>query len=44
MAAGPGAHRKLRRGGLARWQDDCDHETHRKLAEIYLADNRMARG
>ncbi len=32
------------RAHVSRWQYDCDHETHRKLAEIYLTDNRMARG
>ena len=28
---------------VSRWQYDCDHETHRKLAEVYLTDNRMVR-
>ena len=28
---------------VSRWQYDCDHETHRKLADVYLTDNRMAR-
>lgn len=31
------------RAHVSRWQYDCDHETHRQLAEIYLTDNRMAR-
>lgn len=31
------------RGHVSRWQYDCDHETHRQLADVYLTDNRMAR-
>lgn len=31
------------RAHVSRWQYDCDHATHRQLAEIYLTHNRMAR-
>lgn len=31
------------RAHVSRWQYDCDHETHRQLADIYLTTNRLAR-
>ena len=29
---------------VSRWQYDCDHETHRQLAELYLSGQRLGRG
>jgi hypothetical protein len=31
------------RSHVSRWQYDCDHETHRQLADVYLTTNRLAR-
>ncbi|HEY4452747.1 MAG TPA: TipAS antibiotic-recognition domain-containing protein [Pseudonocardiaceae bacterium] len=31
------------RSHVSRWQYDCDHDTHRQLADIYLTTNRLAR-